>query len=157
MTGRTEGELPAYTVEFKDGSGVEYSAQITLQGELKMPGKLQGMPCGQLRRAPVQTDRAEVFAKDGLRRTCSRLGEHGGQRMHRHLCQRTAGRARLSRTHSRQSLQRTRHCHGHGRQPVSEKPRRARDRRRQDLHGTHRTGGGTALCACMACAAPSFP
>lgn len=36
VTGRTEGELPAYTVEFKDGSGVEYSAQITLQGELKM-------------------------------------------------------------------------------------------------------------------------
>ena len=36
VTGRTEGENPAYTVEFKDGAGVAYSAQITLQGELKM-------------------------------------------------------------------------------------------------------------------------
>lgn len=36
VTGRTEGELPAYTVEFKDSAGAVYSAQITLQGELKM-------------------------------------------------------------------------------------------------------------------------
>ena len=35
-TGKTEGSFSAYTVEFTDGTGVQYAAQITAQGELMM-------------------------------------------------------------------------------------------------------------------------
>lgn len=35
-TGKTEGAFSAYTIEFTDGAGVHYGAQITAQGELMM-------------------------------------------------------------------------------------------------------------------------